>query len=112
MTSRRRRPRIDDKVTYPKKLALLALTLVPMMAARSAETPHAAAAQLAEQWLQLCEQPDLAAMTQWLRDNLADKAQEMFPAEDAAQEDVALCAANGGLRVAQRTVTEPDAASV
>jgi CubicO group peptidase (beta-lactamase class C family) len=36
----------------------------------------------------------------------------MFPAPDAAQEDVALCSANGGLRIAQRTVTEPNAASL
>jgi CubicO group peptidase (beta-lactamase class C family) len=88
---------------------LLALTLAPMMAARSAETPHSDAAQLAEQWLKLCERPDLEAMTAWLRANLSDKAQKMFPAEDAAQEDVALCTANGGLRVAQPSVTAPHA---
>jgi CubicO group peptidase (beta-lactamase class C family) len=112
MTGRRHRSRIDHTVTYPKKLGLLALALISMMAARSAETPRGAAAQLAEQWLKLCERPDLAAMTDWLQANLAAKTQEMFPAEDVAQEDVALCAANGALRVAQRTAGGLNAASL
>jgi CubicO group peptidase (beta-lactamase class C family) len=99
-------------VKYPEILGLLALTLAPMMAARSAETPQGTSAQLAEQWLKLCDRPDLPAMTAWLRTNLSDKVQKMFPAKEAAQEDVAFCTANGGLRVVQRSVTESRASAL
>jgi CubicO group peptidase (beta-lactamase class C family) len=99
-------------VNYPKTLGVLALTLMSMTAARGAAEQDSAALRLAKQWLQLCERPDVESMTQWLRANLPQQAQKMFPAEDRAKDDVALCTANGGLRIAQQAANEPHAVSL
>jgi CubicO group peptidase (beta-lactamase class C family) len=99
-------------VKYLENLGLLFLTLLPVAAARSAEPPDNAAMRLAQEWLQLCERPDLSSMTQWIRANLSEKALKFFPADDRAKDDIAFCTANGGLRLAEPSASELNTASL
>jgi CubicO group peptidase (beta-lactamase class C family) len=115
MTSRHRRPKIPGNLKRRGTLGLFALMIAPIApiaAAQSAEAQDGAAVRLTREWLRLCEQPDAAAMTQWLRTNLTEQAQKVFPAADRAEDDAALCAANGGLHVAGHSARETNPVSL
>jgi CubicO group peptidase (beta-lactamase class C family) len=79
---------------------------------RSAVLPSTRAGQLVGEWVKLCRTPDLAQMTKWLTANLSEEAAKRVPAKDRAQDDFALCAANGGFDVVQVTTSEPNRISL
>jgi CubicO group peptidase (beta-lactamase class C family) len=69
--------------------------------------PGTPAGRLAAEWLQLCQAPDVARMTAWVKTRVSDAAATRMSPDDRAAGHFALCTANGGFHVAAVTRATP-----
>ena len=93
-------------------VALFACGLMQLSDAQTPVLPATKPAQLVGDWMKLCGSPNFAQMTQWLTANLSEESEKRFPTTIRAQGDVALCADNGGFRVAEITKSERNTISL
>ena len=90
-------------------LASLALPCAVASAQSSNATwPAIATGQLARDWVRECQQADRAQITQWLAAHLSDEAVQRASAATRANDQLALCAGNGGFRVVADTQVAAD----
>lgn len=64
--------------------------------------------QLTQDWIHECDHPDRAQITQWLAAHLSDAAVQRASAAARADNQLALCAANGGFRAVADTQIAAD----
>lgn len=61
-----------------------------------------------DEWMSLCQRPDIGRMEKWLADNLADELVEQAPVDEVAQEEAEFCKSHGGFRIVQKAGTRED----
>jgi CubicO group peptidase (beta-lactamase class C family) len=93
-------------------VVMLACGLMRLSSAQAPALPDTKPARLVGAWMMLCQSPNLAQMTQWLTANLSEESAKRFPTALRAQGDVALCAENGGFRVAEVSKSESNTISL
>ena len=96
-------------------LAVCVAFLSPIAWAQSqsaaAGMPTSKAGQLAGEWLKLCQAPDQAQMTRWLKANISDEVASRTPPSDRLT-DFNACTVNGGFRVVDVKEPKPNAISL
>src|SRR6202021_12450 len=78
----------------------------------AAHLPDTPSGRLVGDWINACQAKDSARLTAWFTANLSDNAAKQVPAQFRAMQDLGLCEANGGFRLAGITKDEAGTISV
>jgi CubicO group peptidase (beta-lactamase class C family) len=76
------------------------------------QLPDTPSGRLVGDWISVCQAQNLARLKQWFTANLSEQAAKRASAEDRALDDLGLCEANGGFRLAGITKAEAGTLSV
>lgn len=105
-------PRATARVGMAFCLVGLGAISMQCKSEEAAHLPDTPSGRLVGDWINACQAKDSARLTAWFTANLSDKAAKQVPAQFRAMQDLGLCEANGGFRLAGITKDEAGTISV